>query len=289
MKFVGIQQQINSNNRNSVILLILFPLLLITVAVFITQSPEMAIMVLVACAIWFIIAYKIHSSLIHDQTGAVPLKRKDNSRVYNLLENLCIARGIKMPQLMIIPDDSLNAYASGISEETYTIALSRGIIEKLEDDELEGVIAHELSHIINRDVRLMIISIIFVGIFAFIAELMLRSMRFSGRRNKNDGPIILIAILVAVVAYFISILLKFAISRKREFMADALASEMTKKPYALASALRKVSGDPFIEAVNNRDVAQLFMHNPKTKSSLFSLFSTHPPIEKRIAVLEQFV
>jgi len=174
------------------------------------------------------------------------------------------------------------------------VTLSRGIIDKLDDDELEGVIAHELSHIRNRDVRLMIISIIFVGIFAFIAEIAFRSLRFGAlsRGNKKDsGVVMLAAIAISAICYLIALLLRFGISRSREYMADAGAAEMTHKPYALASALRKISQDPLIEAVENRDVAQLFIENPQPEEQKFSfsnLFSTHPPIQKRIELLDQF-
>ena len=245
------------------------------------------------------IAWAGHSTIIRMATGAKPLERKENKRVYNLVENLCISQGMKTPKIYIIEDDSLNAYASGLAESSFSVSLSRGIINKLDDDELEGVIAHELTHIRNRDVRVLVISIIFVGIFAFLAEMAFRSLRFagSGRRSSKDskgsGAIILIAIVITAIAYFISILLRFGISRRREYMADAGGAEMTKKPYALASALRKISGDPLIEAVESRDVAQLFIDNPKPSAhksaSWDNMFATHPPIEKRIELLEQFV
>lgn len=260
---------------------------------FIQTAPA----VVIATGIWFLIAWFGHTTLIRLATGSQPLERSSNKRVYNLLENLCISAGIKMPKLFIIPDDSLNAFASGISESTYSISLSTGLIEKLNDEELEGVIAHELTHIRNRDVRLLIISIVFVGIFSFLAELAFRSIRFSGRKsskdNKGSGAIILFAIVITAIAYLISLLLRFGISRKREYLADAGAADLTKKPYALASALRKISADPLIEAVESRDVAQLFIDNPKPSfhrsASWDNLFATHPPIEKRIALLEQFV
>lgn len=292
--FVGIQQQIRKNNRNSFLLLLLFPILLVVVVFFVSQTVELAALVFIACVIWFCIAYFINGKMIELATGSIPLDRKTNPRVYNLLENLCIAQGMTMPKLRIIEDDSLNAFASGLSQNTYCITLSRGIIHKLEDDELEGVIAHELSHIINRDVRLLIISIIFVGIFSFISEMAFRNMRFSSKsnRNSNNGLFLLIVVAVTAAAYLISILLRFGISRNREFLADASAAEMTKRPYALASALRKVSADPCIEAVESRDVAQLFMHNPKPSSlkhSWDNLFSTHPSIQKRIELLDQYV
>ena len=154
-------------------------------------------------------------------TGAKPLERKENKRVYNLVENLCISKGMKMPKINIIDDDSLNAFASGIDEKSYSVTLSKGIINKLNDEELEGVIAHELSHITNRDVRVLIISIIFVGIFAFLAEMAFRSLRFAGRGKKDSkgsGAIILVAIVVTALAYLISMFLRFGISRKREYL-----------------------------------------------------------------------
>ena len=254
--------------------------------------------VLAAVGIWFLIAWAGHAAFIRMATGSKPLDRMENKRVYNLVENLCISQGMTMPKVYIIEDDSLNAFASGISQRSYSISLSRGIINKLDDEELEGVIAHELTHIKNKDVRLLIISIIFVGIFAFLAEIAFRSLRFAGSgKKKSDGKgsgaIILIAIVITAIAYFLSILLRFGISRRREYLADAGASDMTKKPYALANALRKISNDPLIEAVESRDIAQLFIDNPKPSThrsaSWDNLFATHPPVEKRIEVLEQFV
>jgi heat shock protein HtpX len=310
MAYLGIQKQISRNNRNSVLLLVTFPVILLGMVylffVFTAYEGQNDPMysfsrtspwVLAATGLWFLIAWKFHTSMINAATGSKPLERRENKRVYNLVENLCIANGMKMPKVNVIEDESLNAFASGISNTTYTVSLSRGIIDKLSDEELEGVIAHELAHIRNRDVRLLIISIIFVGIFAFIANVAFRSLRFGAfTRNrsggKNNAPVILVVLILSAVAYFISLLLRFGISRSREYMADAGAAEMTRKPWALAGALRKISGDPLIEAVNNRDVAQMFIENPQLSDkkgfSLRSIFSTHPPIEKRIAVLEQF-
>jgi len=320
MKYTGLHEQIRKNNFNSVLLLIAFPALLMgmfyVIIYFIakdnaseypgenfpvstdhnTMFLSAVPVILAGIGIWFLIAWAGHAAFIRIATGAKPLERKENKRVYNLVENLCISKGMKTPKINIIDDDSLNAFASGIDEKTYSITLSRGIIDKLDDEELEGVVAHELSHIRNRDVRVLIISIIFVGIFAFLAEIAFRSIRFAGRSkrdNKGSGAIILIAIVVTAIAYLISILLRFGISRKREYLADAGAADMTKKPYALASALKKISGDPYIEAVENRDVAQLFIDNPTPSThrsaSWDNLFATHPPIGKRIELLEQFV
>jgi len=308
MKYVGIQSQIWKNNINSVLMLIAFPLLLLGMvylfllfavnkemettpeSIFVQAAP----FIILGTIIWFIVAWMFHSSIIRMATASRPLERMENKRVYNLVENLCIANGMPMPAINIIEDDSLNAFASGINEKSYAISLSRGIINYLNDEELEGVIAHELTHIRNKDVRMLMVSIIFVGIFSFIANMLFRGIRFGniGGRGKNNAPLILIALVISGIAYLISLLLRFAISRSREYMADAGAAELTRRPYALASALRKISADPLIEAVRSRDVSQLFIENPQTIDKGFSIdkvFATHPPISKRIELLEQFV
>jgi heat shock protein HtpX len=303
MQYVGLQTQISRNNRYSFLLLIAFPVLLLGMFyVFFLfmadhegEDPNSMLLhtlpfVIGVTSIWFLIAYLSHAAFIRMATDAKPLERKENMRVYNLVENLCIQLGIATPKVYIIEDDSLNAFASGIDAKTYSITLSKGIIEKLNDEELEGVIGHELTHIRNRDTRLLIISIIFVGIFAFLAQMAFRSLRFAGSGRKKGGYIILVAIVITAVCYFISLFLRFGISRKREFLADAGSAELTKKPYALASALKKIDSDPLIEAVHSEDVAQLFIDNPQDKKKSFfsSLFDTHPPIQKRIELLEQF-
>lgn len=317
MQYVGIQTQQSRNNRRSVFLLFLFPCLVaallyltccLLVLVQSNKNMEIELIPLVnqffisslpytmgVVLLWFLIAYWANTNIINAATHSKPLDRMENKRVYNLVENLCMSQGMKMPKINVIDDNSLNAFASGINERTYTVTLSQGIIKKLNDEELESVIAHELSHIRNRDVRLLIISIVFVGIFTMIAEIafyMITHMRIRSS-NKNAGGVVvfmLIALLIAAIGYFFASLMRFAISRKREYMADAGSAEMTKNPLALASALRKISADPKIEAVKRKDIAQLFIQNPqmKVKSMLSGLFATHPPIEKRIALLEQF-
>ena len=313
MPYVGLHTQQVRNNSRSVLLLCMFPclvvlltfLLCVLLVVFtVAEGNSMSIweqslmmlrnlapFVLVGVAIWFLIAYFANTAIIRSATGARPLQRKENKRVYNLVENLCMTQGMTMPKINVIEDDSLNAYASGINNKTYTVALSRGIINHLDDEELEGVIAHELTHIRNRDVRLLVISIVFVGIFAMIAQLGFRSMILGNRRsNDNKGAALLyvIVILIAVIGYFLSILMRFAISRKREYLADADAAGMTKKPWALASALRKISGNPNLQKPAPDDVAQLFIEHSPHKTAFASLFATHPPIKKRIEMLEQF-
>ena len=309
MKYIGLQSQISSNNRKSILLLIAFPLLLLGLvwlfffAINIYLNDEIVSFnidtvhsgflysvpyVTIGVVIWFLIAWFSHSSIIQRATGSKPLERKENKRVYNLTENLCISRGMKMPKIYIIEDDSLNAFASGLSDKTFAVSLSRGIINKLEDDELEAVIAHELTHIINRDVRLLIVSIIFVGIFTFITEMAFRSLRFAGRgRGKKEGGaivIVLIVVVLGIIGMILSSFFRFTLSRKREYLADAGAAEMTKNPLALASALKKISKDPWIEAVKRDDVAQMFIDHPtkkkdrKSLSTFFNgIFATHPP------------
>lgn len=252
--------------------------------------------IIIGVTIWFVIAWFSHSAMINSATDSKPLTRNENKRVYNLVENLCISTGMTTPKINIINDDSLNAFASGINQRTFSISLSKGIIEKLNDEELEAVIAHELTHIRNRDVRLLIVSIIFVGIFAFISQAIFRTIQFGGGgRGKKDGGgwAVIVALLLALVGLLISSLLRFALSRKREYLADAGSAELTHRPLALASALRKISVDSTIEAVKRKDIAQMFIENPqapekKSSFSIGSLFATHPPIGKRIQILEQF-
>ncbi len=318
-EYVGLQEQINRNNTRSILLLIAFPALVLgafyAIVAFASRNgnggfdSQLAIqafmsglpMVVLAVGIWFLIAYLSHSAMINLSTGAHTLERKEHMRVYNLTENLCMSVGMKMPKLQIIESDALNAFASGITEKTYTVTLTRGIINTLNDQELEGVIAHELMHIRNRDVRLLIISIIFVGIFSFLIQIAFRSLLYgamSGGNRRKDGKdsgagLMLVILVVSIVAYILSLLFKFALSRKREYIADAGAAQMTRNPLALASALRKISGNAEVEAVKSEDIQEMFIENPPGSSAGFmgsmgALFSTHPPIENRIKVLEQF-
>lgn len=305
--YVGLYSQIRKNNFKSTLLLLGFPTLILAsvwLIIFILGDfrwePYQAEtflktlpIVIGAVGLWFLLAFLFHSKMIQFATKSHTLDRQNNMRVYNLVENLCMSQGRRMPKIQIIESDGLNAFASGINEKTYTITLTRGIINKLNDAELEGVIAHELAHIINKDVRLLIISIIFVGILGFIVEVLFRSVLYGGRgsdRKKSDGKAMIVILLVTAVAYFFTILFRFALSRKREYLADAAAAEMTKRPDALASALRKISGHSEVEEVSSDEVKGMFISNePKANafSAITGLFATHPPIQKRIAFLEQ--
>ena len=307
MQYLGIRQQIARNNTKSILFLLAFPLLILVGAYVVlyilsdqdiehTNAQFLSIipMVLIGVAIWFFISYFFHTQMIQSATHSRPLERRENMRVYNLTENLCMSVGMTMPKLYIIESDALNAFASGINEKTFAVTLTRGIINRLNDEELEGVIAHELTHIRNRDVRLLIVTIVFVGIFATIADFALRMLlngsMSSSRSRKNDkgggALVLLIILLVAGAIYFLSILFKLALSRSREYMADAGAVELTRNSLALASALKKISGHSTIREVQNDEVKELFIDYKA--QGFFSLFATHPPIEKRIQVLEQY-
>ncbi|MGM0422421.1 MAG: M48 family metallopeptidase [Pseudomonadota bacterium] len=246
-------------------------------------------------AIWFVIAFFLHSRMIRMATGAKPVTRKQYPKIYNMLENLCISRGITMPQFQIIDSPALNAFASGINEKTFTITLTRGIIDALEDDELEAVIAHELSHIMNRDVRLLIVSIIFVGIISFLAEMLFRTLVFgrfggnryrrqsSGNRNGGAGLIMIIGLVILVIGYLFAILIRFALSRRREYLADAGAVELTKNPDAMMRALMRISGQDMIKDMPE-EVQQMCIEN---SHNFMGIFATHPPIKDRIKTLSE--
>jgi heat shock protein HtpX len=332
MSYVGIHTQQVQNNMKSILLLILFPCIVLgMVYAFLAitnmyevpdgyQSSRFVVDTATANAaflealpwvvgivgIWFLISYFTNASMVRQATGARSLERRDNPRVYNIVENLTMACGMPMPKINVIDVPQLNAFASGIDEKSYTVTVTTGICNRLNDDELAGVIAHELTHIRNRDTRLLIVSIIFVGIMGTALSLAVRMLwnaflfgggsRRSDREGKNNGGmivVIVIAVVLAAVGYFFTMLTRFAISRKREYMADAGGAELCGNPLALASALRKISNDPGLGGIDREDVAQLFIVRPKAFASEFTnmmsnLFSTHPSIESRIAYLEQF-
>lgn len=333
MKYVGMQTQIRRNNRLSVLLLLLFPVIILGMVwvflallnyfgngyynqygelvhsldietvnyYFVTTIPW----VILGVAVWFGIAYFMNASMVRRATGARPLTRKENPRIYNIVENLCMTCGMDMPQINVVDDPQLNAFASGIDKGSYTVTVTTGLTELLTDEELSGVIGHELTHIRNRDTRLLITSIIFVGIISTVMSLTVRMMNnmilFGGSSSRRDGKgnglsvivIMLIGLICCAVAYVFTLLTRFAISRKREYMADAGGAELCGNPLALASALRKISDNPGLTDVNRDDVAQLFIVHPQGLTQGFmnffsSLFSTHPDTAKRIEILEQF-
>jgi heat shock protein HtpX len=242
-------------------------------------------------AVWVLIGYLFNDAIIHLATGAQPVTREQAPELYNILENLCISRGLSMPKLYIIDTDAMNAYASGIDEKSYAVTVTTGLLNRLNAAEVEAVLAHEITHIIDRDTRLLIITIVFTGMISFLAQLVWRSLRVAsyGRRSRNGGGAVVLMMLISAVAlaigYVLALILRFAISRRREYLADAGSVDITKNPDALISALRKISADPDVPHVPT-EVRQMFFENGPSVFDFGGLFSTHPPIEKRIQVLK---
>ncbi|MFD2184600.1 M48 family metallopeptidase [Rhodoplanes azumiensis] len=251
----------------------------------------------VGTAIWIAVAWRFHQAMIDAVTGGHDVTRKDEPRLYNLLENLCISRGIPMPKLKIVETDALNAFATGLNEKQYAVSVTTGLLNALDDAEIEAVLGHELTHIRNGDVRLMVIAVIIAGVISFVAELVFRlglRVRWSGgSRSSSDGDrgkggagaAILIAVVLVAVAWLLSSLIRFALSRSREYLADAGAVELTKNPDAMISALRKIEGRGELEGATSA-VMELCVDNPR--QGFADLFATHPPVDARVAALVQF-
>lgn len=249
-----------------------------------------------AAVAWIIVSYYCGDSMLLRGAGAVEITKRDQPEIYRLVENLCITAGLPVPRVYIINDSSLNAFATGRDPEHASVALTKGIVQKLERAELEGVIAHELSHVKNRDIRLMLITVAGISFCTFAAEICFRigaSSRRSGKNKGNAGAIFLLAGLFFVVyGYLIAPLIRLAVSRTREYYADASAALLTRNPGALARALEKITADPVVEKLESHaSMAAMCIANPLSKRGLFAelsgLFSTHPPVEKRIAALRE--
>lgn len=311
----GLRTHIWNNNLRSTLLLIAFPFLLLVMAygiilVFMgftndgnieeglriaTNTMPTAIPVTLGLAGgWFSIAFFGHQKIISASVKSRALTQSEEPRAYKMLENLCISRGITMPRLNVIETEQMNAFASGIRDKNYQITLTRGLMNALDDAELNAVIAHELSHIRHKDVRMMIIAIIFVGIFAFVGESVVRGLfrtnlgRTDHHRRSgggNAGALIFFGFALIAVTYFFAILIRFTLSRKREYMADAGAVELTKDPDAMIRALEKISGKAVLQNVPD-EIREMALHNPRV--GLAGVFATHPPIEKRIDAIVKF-
>jgi heat shock protein HtpX len=325
MAALGLTTYRLDNNLKSTALLVLFPVLLLTllgVVFFIlgalggqngamdafgftpvlgTRTPfDLALsaifawwpIVLGIAVIWVTIGYFFNDWIIHKATGATPVDQRQEPELYRLVENLCISRGLTTPKLYVIETGAMNAYASGIDNRTYAITVTRGLLNALNKDELEAVLAHEITHIMERDTRLLIIVIVFVGMISFLAQLLWRGLRFAAFRRvrgKNAAPVFLLMLIAAValaVGYVLALVLRFAISRRREYQADAGSVDLTKNPDALISALQKIAANPDVPHVPT-EVRQMFIENPESAFDLGGLFATHPAIGKRIAVLQQ--
>jgi heat shock protein HtpX len=315
MAAYGLYTHIQSNKRRSIALLVgLFFLVYLLVyagallgeALTIDASPDellrralydalyAAPWATLGTALWILIAYKFHQSMIDAVTGGREVTRQQEPRLYNLLENLCISRGITTPKLKVIEDDNLNAFATGMNEKQYSITVTTGLLNSLEDAEIESVLGHELTHIRNGDVRLLVIAVIIAGVIAFFAELVFRLMfqggfrwrsRDSGDRRGGVGLVILIAFVLIAVAWMLSIVIRFSLSRKREYLADAGSVELTKNPDAMISALRKIEGRGELPGATSA-VMEMCIDNPREGFS--NVFDTHPPVGARVAALVKF-
>src|ERR1700722_11376497 len=249
----------------------------------------------VGTALWVVIAYYFHQNMIDALTGGREVTRAEEPRLYNILENLCISRGITMPKLKVMESDALNAFATGMSDKQYSITGTTGLINRLNDAEIEAVLGHELTHIRNGDVRMMVVAVIIAGVVGFFAELLFRlwfntGLGFGGGRSRSDGDrgkggnmiAILIAVALVAIAWLLSVVIRFALSREREYLADAGSVELTKNPDAMISALRKIEGRGELPGATSA-VMEMCVDNPREEFA--DVFDTHPSVEKRIEAL----
>jgi heat shock protein HtpX len=250
----------------------------------------------VGTALWVVIAYYFHQNMIDALTGGRDVTRAEEPRLYNILENLCISRGITTPKLKVIESDALNAFATGMSDKQYSITVTTGLLNRLNDAEIEAVLGHELTHIRNGDVRMMVVAVIIAGVVSFFAELVFRLWFYNGfsfrsrsddRRGGGGGAAlaILIAVAFIAVAYFLSFVIRLALSRSREFLADAGSVELTKNPDAMISALRKIEGRGELPGATSA-VMEMCLDNPR--QGFGELFDTHPSVDRRVAALVKF-
>src|SRR5215468_2487161 len=254
--------------------------------------------VTIGTIVWILIAYKFHQAMIDAITGGQEVTRQEQPRLYNLLENLCISRGITMPKLKVMESDALNAFATGLNEKQYSVTVTTGLLARLDDPEVEAVLGHELTHIRNGDVRLLVIAVIIAGVVSFFAELVFRALfqgGFNWRGSRSGGSsdrgkggavaAVLIALALIAIAWLLSIVIRFALSRQREFLADAGSVELTKNPDAMISALRKIENRGELEGSTSA-VMEMCVDNPR--SGFADLFSTHPSVDSRVEALVKF-
>jgi heat shock protein HtpX len=259
-----------------------------------------------AAALWIVIAYFFHQSIVDAVTGGKDVTRQQQPRLYNLLENLCISRGIPMPKLKLIDSDALNAYATGLNRRQYAVTVTTGLLKALDDQEIEAVLGHELTHIRNGDVQLMVIAVIIAGAVGFFAELFFRSFTNFGwgygrgrswsssssssdrdNRGSGGGAVIVIIIAAALIglAWLLSQVVRLALSRSRELLADAGSVELTKNPDAMISALRKIENRGELPGATSA-VMELCVDNPR--EGFADLFATHPSVDSRVRALVKF-
>ena len=290
--------QIDTNKKKSFFLIIFFVIFILFLGWFIGQISNLGYAGIIIAAVialsMSLSGYYSGDKVALWSSGAKETKKIDNPYVYNLVENLCITAGIPVPKIYIINDSAPNAFATGRDPKHASIALTTGIINKLENEELEGVVAHELSHIKNYDIRLMTLVVVLVGIVSLLAHWFLRFSLFGGRsRNSKQGSagtiLLIIGLILMILSPIIAQLIKLAVSRKREFLADASAALLTRYPEGLAKALEKISQNSQPLKKANGATAHLYIASPfgNKKNITAKLFSTHPPIKERINTLRK--
>ena len=296
---MNIYSQISANKTKTWLIIFLF-ILFVTTVIFVYGKASgyglsyVGIGLIISGLITFA-SYYYSDKMILGMSGAKQIVKKDNPQLFRIVENLCIGAGIPIPKIYIINDSATNAFATGRDPKHSIVCVTTGTLQKLNKVELEGVIAHELSHVQNYDIRLMSIVVILVGLVALLADFFMRSLWYGGggrdrnERNNAQGIFLFIGIILAVLSPLIATLIQLAVSRKREFLADASGALLTRYPEGLASALEKIAKDKEpLEAANNA-TAHLYISNPfKSKMSghwFTNLFNTHPPIEERIRIL----
>ena len=283
--------QIAANKRKTVLLVAVFLLIVGGLAWVFSEfwagNPSITFYVLAVALIYAVIAYYSASKLALSLNGAQPIAKKDNPRLYRLVENLSITDGLPNPKIYIINDPAPNAFATGRDPQHAVVAVTSGLLAIMNDKELEGVLAHELGHIKNYDIRVSMAAFALVAAISLLADILLRMTWFRDNDNNNDNYIFLIiGIVAAILAPVIAFLIQMAISRQREYQADATSALTTRYPEGLESALAKIAQTGSSVKKQNGSTAHLYFANPLRKKSLSSLFDTHPPIADRIARLE---
>ncbi len=294
----GLFQHIDSNRRKSIGLIALAIALLGVVGAFFGQWQAgtpwfgLGLAMIIGAVIGFI-AWKQGSNIVLITAGAKEIEKQDDPVLVNVVEEMAIASGLPRPRIYIMPDESLNAFACGTSPDKAAVAVTTGLRRRLTRDELQGVVAHEMGHVGNYDTRVMILLAVIVGTIAILADWMRRSIFYSslgGRRSDRGGhPAMMIgAIALAIIAPMAALFIQFAVSRRREYLADATAAAMTRNPGALADALAKLANPPAPLESANHGTQHLFIVNPfKPRQEFSSPFATHPPIDERIARLRK--
>ncbi|HEX5455745.1 MAG TPA: M48 family metalloprotease [Candidatus Saccharimonadales bacterium] len=249
-------------------------------------QPLITPYVLVGASIYALFTYFAGARMAIAVNGAKQIQKKDNPRLWRIVENLAITDGLPMPKVYIMNDPALNAFATGRNPKKAIVCATSGILEALDDDELEGVMAHELGHVKNYDIRVSMLAFALVSVISLMADIILHFTWFRGDDRENTNPVIMIAGLAAmIIAPIAASMIQLAISRRREYLADATGALTTRYPEGLASALEKIGKGGSVTARANSSTAHLFFANPLRKGSFASLFSTHPPIEERIKAL----